>query len=79
MRCRWNGCFIRFLDGLLQATAYTHLAGADRALRVPVHIRSLVIKQPGTKRSIGSLGKLYSELNMRRMMLGKSSSIPWDR
>lgn len=61
---RWDGCHIRFLDGLLQVVGFSVLASADRALRLPVHIRSLSIVQPGTQRATGTLGAhlVYIEL-----------------
>ena len=38
--CRWDGCWIRLLDGMLQLS----VAGTrDYELRVPTRIRSIVI------------------------------------
>ena len=38
--CRWDGCFIRLLDGMLQAGA---LGSSDYQLRIPTKIRQLDI------------------------------------
>lgn len=38
--CRWDGCFIRLLDGMLQAGA---LGSTDYQLRIPTKIRHLEI------------------------------------
>ena len=55
--CRWDGCFIRLLDGMLQAGA---LAGADMSddyqLRIPTRIRALSIGNPSPGLPLGSDG-----------------------
>ncbi len=43
MHCRWDGCFIRLLDGMLQAGA---LGSSDYQLRIPTKIRQLDIIDP---------------------------------
>ena len=42
--CRWEGCFIRFLDGMLQVNGWM-TTGAG-GLKIPTGIRSLVIAHP---------------------------------
>lgn len=54
---RWDACFIRLLDGLLQAGA---LNSPDTQLRVPTGIRRLLIKDPSPAAIAGSEGqRLY--------------------
>ena len=53
--CRWDACFIRLLDGLLQAGALNAL---DTSLRVPTAIRRLEILNPIPLVPAGSEGGL---------------------
>ncbi len=53
---RWDGCFIRLLDGMLQAGALIATATSDFELRIPTKIRHLAIKVPGPELPIGSEG-----------------------
>ena len=46
-RCRWDNCFIRLLDGMLQVLGFADADGGDHALRIPVRIRHLEIGAPG--------------------------------
>ena len=55
MRCRWDGCFIRLLDGMLQ-TGALNLVGSDYKLRIPTAIRHLAISLPGPDMLPGSEG-----------------------
>ena len=50
---RWDGCFIRLLDGMLQAGA---LGSADYNLRIPTKIRHLAILDPSPALPAGSQG-----------------------
>ena len=54
--CRWDGCWIRLLDGMLQLS----VAGTrDYELRVPTRIRSIVINNSaGTADGQISVGSL---------------------
>ncbi|EIE19938.1 hypothetical protein COCSUDRAFT_44339 [Coccomyxa subellipsoidea C-169] len=52
---RWDACFIRLLDGLLQAGA---LNATDTQLRVPTGIRRLLIKDANPASITGSEGAL---------------------
>ena len=54
---RWDGCFIRLLDGMLQAGALK-LGEGDYTLKVPTRIRHLAIFAPGPALPIGSDGAL---------------------
>lgn len=38
--CRWDSCFIRFLDGMLQTSA---LGSTDYQLRIPVKLRHVAV------------------------------------
>ncbi len=51
--CRWDGCFIRLLDGMLQAGA---LGSADYNLRIPTKIRHLAILDSSPAIPAGSQG-----------------------
>ena len=42
--CRWEGCFIRFLDGMLQVNGW--MTSGAGSLKIPTGIRSLVIAHP---------------------------------
>ena len=42
--CRWEGCFIRFLDGMLQVRGWMTLGTGG--LQIPTGIRSIVIAHP---------------------------------
>ena len=42
--CRWEGCFIRFLDGMLQVNGW--MTSGAGTLKIPTGIRSLVIAHP---------------------------------
>ena len=55
--CRWDGCFVRLLDGLLQASALDP-AGCNFQLRIPTRIRRLAISAPGPALLPGSDGGL---------------------
>ena len=59
---RWDACFIRLLDGLLQAGA---LNATDTQLRVPTGIRRLVIKDANPAPITGSEGALPITMNKR--------------
>lgn len=48
---RWDGCFIRLLDGMLQAGA---LGSSDYQLRIPTKIRQLEILDPKPALPAGS-------------------------
>ena len=52
---RWDGCFIRLLDGMLQAGAH-NVAWSDFGLRIPTRIRRLDIAVPGPALLPGSEG-----------------------
>ncbi len=51
MHRRWDGCFIRLLDGMLQAGA---LGSSDYQLRIPTKIRQLDILDPKPALPAGS-------------------------
>ena len=53
-RCRWDGCFIRLLDGMLQAGA---LGSSDYQLRIPTKIRHLEILDANPPLPAGSQGE----------------------
>ena len=54
---RWDGCFIRLLDGMLQAGALTATATTtDFELKIPTKICHLAVKVPGPELPIGSEG-----------------------
>ncbi len=44
---RWDNCFIRLLDGMLQVLGFADADGGDHALRIPVRIRHIEIGAPG--------------------------------
>jgi hypothetical protein len=50
---RWDGCFIRLLDGMLQAGA---LGSSDYQLRIPTKIRHLEIFDASPPLPAGSQG-----------------------
>jgi fatty acid synthase len=52
---RWDGCFIRLLDGMLQAGALD-IAAAEYQLRIPTKIRHLAVAAPGPALPPGSEG-----------------------
>ena len=56
--CRWDACFIRLLDGLLQAGALNNTV--DASLRVPTAIRCLEILNPAPAVPAGAEGGLPS-------------------
>ena len=69
MRRRWDGCFIRLLDGMLQAGAL-NLVGPDHKLRIPTAIRHLAISLPGPALLPGSEGALAPQLpHVQRALL----------
>jgi len=43
---RWDRCFIRLLDGMLQVIGFADADGDDHALRIPVRIRGIEIGAP---------------------------------
>ena len=43
---RWDQCFIRLLDGMLQVIGFADADGDDHALRIPVRIRGIEIGGP---------------------------------
>ena len=53
---RWDGCFIRLLDGMLQAGA---LGSSDYQLRIPTKIRHLEILNAKPALPAGSEGALH--------------------
>jgi fatty acid synthase len=53
---RWDGCFIRLLDGMLQAGALIDPVKSDFELRIPTKIQHLVVKMPGPTLPVGSEG-----------------------
>ena len=44
---RWDQCFIRLLDGMLQVVGFAGACDGDFALRIPVRIRGISITEPG--------------------------------
>ena len=46
-RRRWDRCFIRLLDGMLQVIGFADADGSDHSLRIPVRIRHIEIGAPG--------------------------------
>ena len=44
---RWDNCFIRLLDGMLQVLGFADSDGVDHSLRIPVRIRHIEIRAPG--------------------------------
>ena len=52
---RWDGCFIRLLDGMLQAGALES-TGGDYQLRIPTRIRALSVNLPSPDLPLGSDG-----------------------
>jgi fatty acid synthase len=52
--CRWDGCFIRLLDGMLQASSLGN--SADYTLRIPTKIRHLAILDASPAIPAGSQG-----------------------
>ena len=44
---RWDQCFIRLLDGMLQVVGFAGASDGDFALRIPVKIRAISIIEPG--------------------------------
>ena len=44
--CRWDDCFIRLLDGMLQVVGFTDKSLQDNMLKVPTRIRSITIPHP---------------------------------
>jgi hypothetical protein len=55
---RWDGCFIRLLDGMFQAGALVATVTSDFELRIPTKIHHLLIKLPGPELPLGSEGYL---------------------
>ena len=63
--CRWDDCFIRLLDGMLQVVGFTDKTLQDAMLKIPTRIRSIRIPHPegsrlpslpcATKRLLGSV------------------------
>lgn len=51
--CRWDGCFIRFLDGMLQSSA---LGSTDYQLRIPVRLRHVAISNAAPANKPGTSG-----------------------
>ena len=43
---RWDQCFIRLLDGMLQVIGFAGACDGDFALRIPVRIRAISITEP---------------------------------
>ena len=43
---RWDQCFIRLLDGMLQVIGFADADGNDHALRIPVRIRGIEVSAP---------------------------------
>ena len=56
---RWDGCFIRLLDGMLQAGA---LGSSDYQLRIPTKIRQLEILDPKPALPAGSESESFASL-----------------
>ena len=54
--CRWDACFIRFLDGLLQTTGLCH---ADHQLRIPVRLREVLVHDPAPAVDVESSGESW--------------------
>ena len=52
---RWDACFIRLLDGMLQAGAM-NITLTDTQLRIPTGIRRLAILDPSPMAATGSEG-----------------------
>ena len=62
---RWDDCFIRLLDGMLQVVGFTDKALQDNMLKIPTRIRAIRIPHPegsplaslpcATKRTLGSV------------------------
>ena len=62
---RWDDCFIRLLDGMLQVVGFTDKALQDNMLKIPTRIRAICIPHPegsplpalpcATKRNLGSV------------------------
>ena len=44
--CRWDDCFIRLLDGMLQVVGFTDKSLQDNMLKIPTRIRSITIAHP---------------------------------
>ena len=44
--CRWDDCFIRLLDGMLQVVGFTDKSLQDNMLKIPTRIRSITIPHP---------------------------------
>jgi hypothetical protein len=53
--CRWDGEFIAFLDGLVQAAIFTDIP-KEYVLRMPVRFRKLDIINPAPTLAIGEAG-----------------------
>ena len=50
---RWDQCFIRLLDGMLQVIGFAGASDGDFALRIPVRIRAISLTEPGgSERSV---------------------------
>ena len=44
---RWDNCFIRLLDGMLQVAGFAGSDSFEHSLRIPVRIRQIEIRAPG--------------------------------
>ena len=61
--CRWDGCFIRFLDGMLQTSA---LGSTDYQLRIPVRLRHVAILDAAPIIPVEGPGKPWASTCMER-------------
>jgi hypothetical protein len=60
---RWDGCFVRLLDGLLQASALDP-AGCGYQLRIPTRIRRLAVTAPSPALLPGADGEGAAAVNV---------------
>ena len=58
--CRWDSCFIRFLDGMLQTSA---LGTTDYQLRIPVRLRYVAILDAAPIIPVEGSGKPWAHMH----------------